>query len=108
MTTPSEKTLKREKGKLYITDAELIRRLGCPMPIGRAAIRALDKDPRSRFPPKQKLFGDRRYWPAVRAYFDAINSIPMGAARLAPEHRTPLPVAAPSLLRSPMRRAANG
>lgn len=36
MTTPSTETLEREKDKLYVTDAELIRRLGVPEKIGRA------------------------------------------------------------------------
>jgi hypothetical protein len=30
MTTPSEQTVEREQGKLYLSDAELIRRLGVP------------------------------------------------------------------------------
>lgn len=36
MTTPAPETLDREKDKLYVTDAELIRRLGVPEKIGRA------------------------------------------------------------------------
>jgi hypothetical protein len=35
MTVPSERTLEREKDKLYLTDAELIRRLGVRQPRGR-------------------------------------------------------------------------
>lgn len=30
MTQPSPQTIEREKDKLYLTDAELIRRLGVP------------------------------------------------------------------------------
>jgi hypothetical protein len=60
---------------LYITDAEMIRRMGVPEKIARAAIQRFDDDPRSKFPQKQKLFGDRRYWPAVKAYLDHINQV---------------------------------
>jgi hypothetical protein len=62
-------------GTLFVTDAELIRRLGVPEKIARAAIRMLDRDPRSGFPKKQKLWGDRRYWPAVCAYLDRTNGL---------------------------------
>jgi GMP synthase PP-ATPase subunit len=30
MTTPAPETIEREQGKLYLSDAELIRRLGVP------------------------------------------------------------------------------
>ena len=60
---------------LFVTDAELIRRLGVPEKIARAAIRALDDNTRSGFPKKQKLWGDRRYWPAVRAYLDRTSGL---------------------------------
>ena len=55
---------------LWITDAELIRRIGVPEKIARVAIHGLDAQRGSGFPQKQKLWGDRRYWPAVRAYLD--------------------------------------
>jgi hypothetical protein len=59
---------------LYITDAELIRRLGVPEKRAREVLRELDaKHP--GFPRRQKLWGDRRYWPAVRAYLDRVNGI---------------------------------
>lgn len=80
-------TLERET--LYITDAELIRRMGVPEKIARAAIRMLDEKAGTRFPKKQKLWGDRRYWPAVKAYLDATNGLngEIDAARLIPENR---------------------
>ena len=57
---------------LWVTDAELIRRMGVPEKIMRRALRSLDENRRTTgFPAKQKLFGDRRYWPAVLAYFEA-------------------------------------
>ena len=55
---------------LFVTDAELIRRIGVPEKIARVAIHALDRDKGSGFPQKQALWGKRRYWPAVRAWFD--------------------------------------
>ena len=55
---------------LYVTDAEIIRRMGVPEKIGYANLRALDADRRSGFPQKSKFWGDRRYWPAVKTYLD--------------------------------------
>lgn len=108
MTTPAPETIEREKDKLYVTDAELIRRLGVPEKVARVALSVLDGNRSSGFPPKQKLWGDRRYWPAVRAWLDSNNgNMPIDAARLATENRTPQPAAAsfPSL-RTPSRRSA--
>jgi hypothetical protein len=53
---------------LFVTDAELIRRLGVPEKTARAAIRELERRP--GFPRKDPLFGDRRFWPAVAAYLE--------------------------------------
>lgn len=75
MSMPAPETIEREGTKLYVTDAELIRRLGVPEKTAREALAELDRDPRSGFPKKQKLWGDRRYWPAVRAYFDSTYGI---------------------------------
>jgi hypothetical protein len=68
MTMPAEDTLEREKDKLWVKDSELIRRLGVPEKLGRETLKVLVTRP--DFPKKQKLWGDRRYWPAVKAYFD--------------------------------------
>lgn len=65
---------------LYVTDAELIRRLGVPENIAYATIRELDRDPGSGFPAKQKLWGGRRYWPAVRAYLDRTSGLTIGTS----------------------------
>jgi hypothetical protein len=70
-----------ERERLYVTDAELIRLLGVPERTARAAIHALDANPASGFPKKQKLWGDRRYWPAVRAYLDRTSGITVEAPR---------------------------
>jgi hypothetical protein len=94
---------------LWITDAELIRRIGAPEKIARDALRALDHNPRSGFPQKQKLWGDRRYWPAVKAYFDRTNGIlGIGAARVAPERPDRDGLPRRSLPAAPMRRATHG
>lgn len=70
MTTPAPETIEREQGKLWVSDAEMIRRLGVPEKIAREALRMLDRNLSSGFPRKQKLWGDRRYWPAIVAFFD--------------------------------------
>ena len=59
---------------LWVTDAELIRRSGVPEKIARATIRLLDRNPASGFPKKQALWGNRRYWPAVKAYFERYSA----------------------------------
>jgi hypothetical protein len=54
---------------LFVTDAEMIRRIGVPEKIARAAINALDENPYSGFPQKSEVWGNRRYWPAVEIWF---------------------------------------
>ncbi len=79
---------------LYVTDAEIIRRLGVPSKIGYTNIKALDAEPKSGFPQKVKFWGGRRYWPAVRGWLDRTNGLKQGgAARLATENgdRNPPP-----------------
>ena len=65
---------------LWVTDAELIRRMGAPEKVARAAIAQLDKDRGSGFPQKQALWGHRRYWLAVKEWLDATNGLKMGAS----------------------------
>jgi hypothetical protein len=65
---------------LYVTDEELIKLLGVPVRDARAALQELDRNPASGFPRKQKLWGDRRYLPAVRAYFDRLNGLKIDAS----------------------------
>ena len=65
---------------LWVTDAELIRRIGVPEKIARQAIRMLDENRASGFPQKQKLWGDRRYWPAVKDYLDHTNGLNIEAS----------------------------
>ena len=73
MTRPSPETIERERDKLFVTDAELIRWLGVPEEVARPVIQRLEE--RAGFPRKQKLWGDRRYKPAVRAFLDKMNGI---------------------------------
>jgi hypothetical protein len=54
---------------LFVTDAEMIRRIGVPDKIARAAIKVLDENPYSGFPKKSEVWGNRRYWPAVEIWF---------------------------------------
>jgi hypothetical protein len=76
---PENPNSKNSDGGLFVTDAELLRRLGMPEKIGRRAIRELDKrlPGRAPFPGKDPLFGDRRYWPAVVAWFDRYFGVPV-------------------------------
>jgi len=82
MTSADTETDRRET--LWVTDAELIRRLGAPEKIAREAIRMFDRDLHSGFPKKQALWGGRRYWPAVKAYLDRTNGLnPQGQRKSA-------------------------
>ena len=73
MSTPSAETIEREKDKLWVSDSEIIRRIGVPEKKAREAIRMAEA--KAGFPKKQKMWGDRRYWPAVRAYFDQLYGV---------------------------------
>lgn len=48
---------------LFVSDAELYRRLGVGPRTSRIAILALERA--GQFPKKDPLFGNKRYWPAV-------------------------------------------
>lgn len=71
-------TLEHEtRDTLYITDEELIRRLGVPRKAARAALHMFDHDRTKGFPQKQALWGNRRYWPPLGANPNNINvSVP--------------------------------
>lgn len=81
MTTPAPETLEREKDKFFVTDAELYRRLGVPYSIGKPAVEQLEA--RAGFPRKERLWGNRRCWPAVVAWF-------VKSYRINPQDETPL------------------
>lgn len=71
-----------KRGGLFVKDKELIERLGVPEKIARKAIRMLDADRAKGFPQKQQLWGDRRYWPAVQAYFERVYGLSMPSSPL--------------------------
>jgi hypothetical protein len=73
---------------LWVTDAELIRRLGVPEKIARQVIRAFDANPKLGFPQKSKLWGNRRYWPAVRGYLDHTSGFNMISPQREKRHAT--------------------
>src|SRR5262245_25296584 len=76
----------RDTETLFVTDDELVRRLGVPEKVAAPIIHERDNKP-SGFPKKQDLWGGRRYWPAVLAYFERVYGVQpqIGAARVAPE-----------------------
>jgi len=56
-------------GTLFVTDAELIQRLGVPEQLGVALLQDFDAN-HPTFPKRLELWGDRRYWPAVKVWLD--------------------------------------
>jgi hypothetical protein len=82
MSDQATNAVEQERETLWVTDAELIRRMGVPRDRAREVLRMLDSKP-SGFPKKEKLWGDRRYWPGVKAYFDKVY----GASFAAPQPR---------------------
>jgi hypothetical protein len=65
--SPSSRTNKPNDARegLFVSDAELYRRLGVGPRTGRQAVMALERV--GQFPRKDPLFGNKRYWPAVVA-----------------------------------------
>lgn len=76
MTEPRPETLEREREKLYLTDAELFRRLGVPRQTAAPVIAELEA--KCGFPARAKLWGNRRYWPAVKAWLDRHHGLLSG------------------------------
>jgi hypothetical protein len=71
-----------DRETLYVTDAEMIRRMGVPEKIARRVIGGLDaKHLETGFPQKDPLWGDRRYWPAVRAWLERRSAPTMGLSQ---------------------------
>lgn len=82
----SQATRDREQDKLYVTDAELIRRIGVPLKLGRRVLGQLDRF--GGFPAKQEMWGWRRYWPHVQEWLERSSDMFRDdAARLIPENR---------------------
>jgi hypothetical protein len=53
--------------RLFLTEGEIAMRVGVSSPDWQAAAYVLEK---SGLPRPDPLFGQRRYWPAVRAFLD--------------------------------------
>ena len=66
-----DRTEEAETG-LFVSDLELYRRLGVGPRTGRDAVRALES---RGFPRKDPLFGNKRYWPAVRHFLDSLHGL---------------------------------
>ena len=82
MTSPAltdDKPKRRHRPRtgmgVYVTDQELIEYLGVPAKTAREAIQEMEKH--AGFPKKQKLWGDRRYLPAVEAWLARHNGLKM-------------------------------
>jgi hypothetical protein len=71
VSEPPEPDDREPDDGLFLTDAQIIRRLGVARKIGYAAIRDLEKSVpgRPKFPAYDPLFPRRRFWPAVEKYF---------------------------------------
>lgn len=65
-----------KRGGLYVTDAELIERLGVPEKLARQALHVLDHDRKAGFPRKQALWGNRRHWPSVEKWCEMTGGFP--------------------------------
>lgn len=78
MTAPSPATLEREKDiDLYVTDAQMIRKLNVPEKVIRPVLVLLDAQHKTNgFPQPDPMFGGRRYWPKVKVWFDNYNRLP--------------------------------
>jgi hypothetical protein len=50
----------------FVPDAEIARRWGVSDKTARVAIREFEKH--GGFPPRDPLFGEKRFWPAVQAF----------------------------------------
>lgn len=70
----------KTRGGLFVTDTELIEKLKVPDRVARQALAALDKGG-TGFPPKQALWGDRRYWPAVEKWLEAHSGLNIGPSQ---------------------------
>jgi hypothetical protein len=76
-------TIAKKGDALYLSDVEIARRLGVGEKSVRAAFREFER--RRGFPKKDRLFGDKRYWPAVKAFLDRRHGLSMSSAPLAPD-----------------------
>lgn len=66
----------------WVRDSELIRRSGVPEKKMRRILQAMDADPKSGFPKKDKFWGDRRHWPSVQDYWKQQQQRKLAASQL--------------------------
>ena len=71
----------RARRALFVTDVELIQRLGVPEKIAYAAIHVLDRTRDSGFPQEQAIWGNRRYCPTVKQWLDRRYGVGLGRTR---------------------------
>jgi hypothetical protein len=69
MTDPAPEGIERESSALWVTDAEMIRRMGVGINSGRKALQQMRKHP--KFPPRS--IGGKTYWPSAVDFFDFWN-----------------------------------
>jgi hypothetical protein len=67
VTTPAPETLDREKDKLFLTDAEMIGRLGVPQRLLRPFLPALESNYGFPQNPPSLGIGDTGGYPVLRA-----------------------------------------
>lgn len=60
----------------FVSDREIARRWGVSEATARTAIRAFEM--RHGFPQRDPLMGNKRYWPAVRAFMDRRYGVKVG------------------------------
>lgn len=67
---------------LFVTDTELYEMLGVPPDVAKPVIADMDRrHAMTRFPQKNKLWGDRRYRPAIEAWLEQNHGLKMDASR---------------------------
>lgn len=67
---------------LYLPEHEIARRVGMKTDEWEATAIVLERD---GLPQRDPLFGERRYWPAVRAFLDHRAGLRQDAPPLAPD-----------------------
>lgn len=55
-----------EEAEDFVSDAEIAKRWRVSTTTARIAIRAFERNP--RFPKRDPVMGNKRFWPAVRAF----------------------------------------
>lgn len=58
---------------LYVSDEDLAALVGVDEEALGVAIRMLDRNPKSGFPQRDPMFGNKRYLPKVKEWFDNYN-----------------------------------